>query len=229
MIEKYGSGRFCSRACANSHSRSEESKLKVSNTIKKIILDRHPEQFILVEDQLVKVKKSESHRVCSVCGREISLNNKSGFCLNCLRYSDECFAFRSNQSKQTRDRLRAEGRQFGFPSRKVTSYPEKFFEGVLDNNHIKYEREVKVINDHNCCYFLDFVIEVNDIKIDLEIDGAQHKKPERKKSDEIRDAYLAKDYIIYRIEWNEINTASGSKLMQEKINQFLNFYHKQSN
>jgi very-short-patch-repair endonuclease len=227
MTEKFGSGRFCSRACANSHSHSEESKLKTSNTIKKTIFDKHPEQFILVDDQLVKVKDGESHKVCSVCGKEISLDNKSGFCLNCLRYSDECFDFRSNQSKQTRDKLRAEGKQFGFPSRNITSYPEKFFEQVLDNNHIKYEREVKVINDHNCCYFLDFLIKVNGTKIDLEIDGAQHKKPERKKSDKIRDAYLSTNYIIYRIEWNEINTASGSNLMKEKINKFLDFYYKQ--
>ena len=34
MTEKYGSGRFCSRACANSHDRTEESKKKTSEKLK---------------------------------------------------------------------------------------------------------------------------------------------------------------------------------------------------
>lgn len=33
MTEKYGSGRFCSRACANSHTRTEESKEKTSKSL----------------------------------------------------------------------------------------------------------------------------------------------------------------------------------------------------
>lgn len=41
-----------------------------------------------------------------------------------------------------------------------------FFETVLNNNHIHYERE-----KHVGKYFLDFVIGT----IDLEIDGKQHR------------------------------------------------------
>ena len=34
MVEKFGSGRFCCKACANSHDRTEESKKKTSESIK---------------------------------------------------------------------------------------------------------------------------------------------------------------------------------------------------
>lgn len=35
ILEKFGSGKFCSRKCSNSHIKSEESKIKVSQTLKK--------------------------------------------------------------------------------------------------------------------------------------------------------------------------------------------------
>ena len=34
MIEKFGSGRFCSRSCANGHTKSDASKIKVSETLR---------------------------------------------------------------------------------------------------------------------------------------------------------------------------------------------------
>lgn len=74
--------------------------------------------------------------------------------------------------------------------------------------------------------FLDFLIEKNNIKIDLEIDGKQHNYPERKKHDLERDSYLSNlGFIVYRIPWNEINTENGKKEMKEKINKFINFYN----
>lgn len=61
--------------------------------------------------------------------------------------------------------------------------------------------------------------------IDLEIDGKQHKYPDRLESDKIRDNFITKNNIIvYRIEWNEINSEKGKLLMEEKINKFLDFY-----
>ena len=39
--DKFGSGRFCSRSCANSHNHSEETKAKISASInKKTICER---------------------------------------------------------------------------------------------------------------------------------------------------------------------------------------------
>lgn len=85
----------------------------------------------------------------------------------------------------------------------------------MENNHIKYQREVVVGK-----YFLDFVIG----NIDLEIDGKQHQYADRKASDIIRDAYLRSiGFFVYRIRWNEINSLTGSEMMKDKINLFLNF------
>lgn len=44
MIEKYGSGRFCSKSCANRRAHSNETKLKISSSIKKLVIN-HPEFF----------------------------------------------------------------------------------------------------------------------------------------------------------------------------------------
>ena len=74
-----------------------------------------------------------------------------------------------------------------------------------------------MLNDHNSCYFLDFLIQAGDTQIDLEIDGAQHKKGERLLSDQQRDEFLSDTYTVYRIEWNEINTEAGKLKMQQKI------------
>ena len=51
---------------------------------------------------------------------------------------------------------------------------------VLDNNSIKYEHNKPIRkSDGINNYFLDFYIEVGDVKIDLEIDGKQHKYTDR--------------------------------------------------
>lgn len=51
------------------------------------------------------------------------------------------------------------------------------------------------------------------------------KYPDRLESDKIRDNFITKNNIIvYRIEWNEINSEKGKLLMEEKINKFLDFY-----
>lgn len=108
-----------------------------------------------------------------------------------------------------------EGRNKGWKTRNIKSYPEKFFEKVLNNNHIHFEREKKVGK-----YFLDFVIGT----IDLEIDGKQHKYPERVKSDLERDKFLRSEgYFVYRIAWNEINSENGKEIMKGKIDLLLDF------
>ena len=108
-----------------------------------------------------------------------------------------------------------EGRNKGWKMRNIKSYPEKFFEKVLNNNHIHFEREKKVGK-----YFLDFVIGT----IDLEIDGKQHKYPKRVKSDLERDKFLRSEgYFVYRIAWNEINSENGKEIMKGKIDLLLDF------
>lgn len=109
-------------------------------------------------------------------------------------------------------------------SRNITSYPENFWKRVLDNNNIEYIKEYSLKRENLLRYFLDFYIEINDRKIDLEIDGRQHLFEERKQHDKIRDEYIkSKGIEVYRIPWNEINSENGKQLMKEKIDKFLEF------
>lgn len=123
-----------------------------------------------------------------------------------------------------------EGRAHGWMSRNIISYPEQFWINVLNNNNIKFEHNFPISRKQlgletrtNISYFLDFKLPY---KIDLEIDGRQHHDLERIESDKERDKLLkANGWKIYRIEWNEINSEFGKKQMQEKIQQFLNWYN----
>ena len=192
----YGSGRFCSQSCSRSFSsmqNREETNRKVS----------------------LKLTRREI-KFCKECGIELEGRNSTGYCIHHYKkhyyaeHPEVCEKF----SKLQRD-LVARGIHKGWNSRNIKSYPEKFFERVLNNNHIHFEREKKVGK-----YFLDFVIG----KIDLEIDGKQHKYPERVKSDLQRDEFLRSEgYFVYRIAWNEINSEVGKSIMKGKIDLLLDF------
>lgn len=120
------------------------------------------------------------------------------------------------------------GKRKGWQSRHITSFPEKFWRAVLDNNGIQYcinfPVSRKSLGDNSSkSYFLDFKIKNN---IDLEIDGAQHRF--RKEHDKKRDELLTNNgYKVYRIAWNEIHSDSGKLLMKNKINAFLKWLSKQ--
>lgn len=187
------SNRFCSRACANSRNHSEKTKQKIANTLKKL-----PDKF------------------CKDCNCLLNRRNKSGYC-------NKCVSKHRNYTEEQREKLRKiqlekvqNGTHKGWTTRNIKSYAERFFETVLNNNKINFNREKKVGK-----YFLDFVIG----NIDLEIDGKQHKYKDRKESDTIRDEFLRKQgYFVYRIAWNEIKTNEGKQMMKDKIELFLDFY-----
>ena len=94
---------------------------------------------------------------------------------------------------------------------------------VLKNNKISFIHEKPESR-----YFLDFFIQKDNLKIDLEIDGKQHTYDDRKRSDKIRDKVLRKaGYLVHRVGWNEINSKFGSIRMKCKINQFLWWFNHQ--
>ena len=191
----YGSGRFCSCKCArgfSSKAKRQEINQKVSNTLK------------------LKYKKEPKR--CKVCSKILYRQNHSGYCMKCSRQLPE---YRLRQKEMQLEKV-ANGTHKGWSTRNIKSYAEIFFEKVLTDNHICFEREKKVGK-----YFLDFVIGT----LDLEIDGKQHEYDDRKKSDLARDEYLRKQgYFVYRIKWNEINTKEGKEIMKDKIDLFLDFY-----
>ena len=62
MTEKYGSGRFCSRSCANSRTFSKESNSKRSKSVRNTYYLKHPEAL------------TPKDKVCNICGERNCTN-----------------------------------------------------------------------------------------------------------------------------------------------------------
>lgn len=204
----------CSYKCSNIYftekRNTPESNLKKSSSIRKYLISS-------------KKDTKYCNRICRVCDKSfLTVSRKSNSKTYC---SKKCSAISRSTDLIYRDKLRQsalirikEGRHNGWKSRNILSYPEKFFISVLNNNDIQFKS-----NEPFMGYFLDFAIDNK--KIDLEIDGKQHKYPERKASDDTRDIILTQNrWKVYRIEWNSINTDDGKQRMKEKIDKFLEFY-----
>lgn len=121
------------------------------------------------------------------------------------------------------------GEHKGWQSRNILSYPEKFFIEVLknnnlfglcDTNYVIKKKDLGLNEEGN--YFLDFYFK--DKKIDLEIDGKQHKY--RIEHDIKRYEYLKNNgIIVYRIKWKSINNEKGKRYIKKEIDKFLEFYN----
>lgn len=220
-----GKTTYCSRKCSNSidSKHSEESKEKISESIKKYLLSigKIPRTRVINKDgkrvivPALKIK-------CVICGKEKKVYRKTQKCC-----SNKCAAQYKNKNpayiqklKDAAQKVILEGRHKPWTSRKIVSYPEKFFMTVLKNNNIEYH--------HNLLqgkYFIDFAIEEGNKKIALEIDGKQHKYPDRILKDAERDKFLTDGgWLVYRIPWKSINTEEGKLYMKEQIDKFLEVY-----
>lgn len=62
----FGSGRFCSRACANTRNHSDATKAKIGKAL---------------SDKFEKV-------YCSICGKQINYHSKTKLCVDCLNHTD---------------------------------------------------------------------------------------------------------------------------------------------
>lgn len=193
ILSIFGSGRFCSRSCANTRKHTEEQKQKISRKLKRL-----------------------QDKFCLDCHTKLERRNSTGYCQLCCRKHKKISDIQKEKLRKIQLEKVQNGTHKGWTTRNIKSYAERFFETVLNNNKIKFNREKKVGK-----YFLDFVIG----NIDLEIDGKQHKYKDRKESDTIRDEFLRKQgYFVYRIAWNEINTNEGKQMIKDKIDLFLDFY-----
>jgi very-short-patch-repair endonuclease len=98
------------------------------------------------------------------------------------------------------------------------SYPERFFMKVLASNRVPYEYEKPLGR-----YSIDFAI--NDRKIALEIDGQQHRFPDRVESDARKDTLLMENgWRVFRIKWKSPRTVNGKQYLKSKIDEFLRLY-----
>ena len=224
MTTKYGSGRFCCSSCAHVREHTDDTKRKISESlIISIGSGERTTYTIITEDG--KKRRYSTTKKCFICNSPLKNCNKSGLCQQCLNHTTIGKDIRKETGKVSYLKMKEAGTHQGWKSRNIHSYPEIFWCNVLDNNGISYEMELPVKHiDSN--YFLDFYIEKDGIKIDLEIDGKQHKYQDRVESDSNRDEYLKNlGYIVYRVEWNEINTDGGKKNMKNKIESFIDFYN----
>jgi very-short-patch-repair endonuclease len=242
----------CCRSCATSLANKKRGKLKqstkekISKSIKKyfasgkglktgnynynkyklisecialgILTNYYNTQY---EDRYINQNRCKIN-TCPICGKTYTTYlTKSGRLRDFKTCSEECKQLKLSKTSKELVQRRIQNNTFiGWQSRNISSYPETFWKKVLNNNNIEYKHNFKFDK-----YFLDFYIIHNGKFIDLEIDGKQHKYPDRLESDKIRDIFITKNNIIvYRIDWNEINSERGKKLMEEKINKFLDFY-----
>lgn len=221
VIEKYGSGRFCSRSCANSRIHTEEQKKHISEGN-----IRHFKKI----GKIATIKE----KICPICGKKYYTKNITN--KTCSKECGHKYRTQNGVSKETRQKLSnliqqriKNGIHAGWITRNIESYAERFFKKVLENNNIKYEFNKPILkNDlgiyENGCYFLDFALSN---KIDLEIDGKQHKIKERKEHDKIRDERLKNNgWKVYRIEWKNPNIKKNSDYIKEEIDKFLEWYNK---
>lgn len=81
MTEKFASGRFCSKSCANSRVFSQESKLKKSNTLK--IRNKQPinrlkrNQSNIIRHETALKRYNIKPSTCTVCGVPLSYDKKN--------------------------------------------------------------------------------------------------------------------------------------------------------
>lgn len=205
--------KFCSRSCANSRILNEETKRKISVSLKDRLSEKNKKIY------------------CKDCGKEICHRSKTGYCNKCypkIKAKDK--EYRKKLSKSIQKNVQ-DGSHVGWKSRNITSYPEKFFIRVLKNNNlfdkckVNYPIKKRELGLHcSASYFLDFFFEEK--RIDLEIDGKQHEYEDRKKSDKVRDnALIENNFNVYRIKWKNPVNDDNKTYIKNEIEKFLDYYN----
>jgi len=233
FVPRWRGNKFCSSSCAAKYNNarkepvSEETRKKTSESLLKFHYGEKWQEEI-AKRKAIKWKDKDGkekrfhissilNHTCKVCGKEFFSRKKNAkYCSNNCKMNDKDYVdnLRQKQFEKVKN-----GTHKGWQTRNIESYPEKFWKKVLDNNSIIYKRE----DFSTKKYFLDFLIEKNGIKVDLEIDGKQHKQ--RKEHDIERDKFLTENgFKVYRVEWNQINNEKGKEMMKEKIDAFITFY-----
>lgn len=195
---KYGSGRFCSTKCARAFSTSLNRAVisaKVKQTFAEKPKTQHPEKTCPECLTVFRTRKSYQKFCSKPCSMRF-VNKQNSHLL-------------SERAK----RLHREGRikSWGTRHKLTPSYPEQYFIDVFTNEKIQFEREKKIGR-----WFVDFVIG----NYAIEVDGKQHDYPDRKKSDEEKDAYLKSlGWEVIRIRWHDPRRDPGRKLLHDQIHE----------
>jgi very-short-patch-repair endonuclease len=205
----------CSYTCSNKYfadsKHTDESNRKRSDTLIK---------HYNVNTQLPRIRIGNKTYVefvkeCPICKSSFTTSKNTQICC-----SNKCATTLRNQDPQYIEKLRAAAQQRiangthnGWSTRNKLkpSFPEKVVIGILEELGFVLERELKVGK-----WFIDFA----DVKrkIAIEIDGGQHKLPERKASDANKDIYLiSQGWQVHRIPWKKLTKESREELKQKLI------------
>lgn len=159
-----------------------------------------------------RFKGNGSFTVCKFCGKEFDDGRKlGGHVIRCKLNPNKITGngwLGKKHSTETREKISKARKKFlkenpdKVPyllnhSSKI-SYPEQYFKELFENEKIELEFKYRIGT-----YELDFADPIN--KIDIEIDGSQHKLDLRIVEHDIkRDKYLNDlGWVVYRIYWPE--------------------------
>lgn len=179
----YGSGRFCSSSCARKYA-STLNKDEKNKKIKEAF-DRKYKDY----------PRRNSNKFCLTCGKELNFRNKSGYCNKC--YS--ALPLSEERKKKQSDTMKRLGYKRWHTHRDQIPRTEKAVMDFLDSVGVQYKHDysIPLLGTH---YVLDFLIEIDDIMLDIEIDGKQHNNKDRSEHDVVRDSRLAEfGYTVHRV------------------------------
>lgn len=99
------------------------------------------------------------------------------------------------------------------------SWPEIFFEKACERAKLNLEHQI--IREYSIFpYYIDFAFIDNLIAV--EVDGSQHNEPNRKKKDEIRDAFLNdKGWKVFRIPADKLYNENDADKVIDELKAFL--------
>lgn len=71
MTEKYASGKFCCRSCANSRKKSNEVRNKISLSLKRNYIETKQQHPSYIKHQKTLEKYEQNPAYCKVCGAKL--------------------------------------------------------------------------------------------------------------------------------------------------------------
>ena len=172
MTEKFGSGRFCSRNCANSRSHSVEIKNKISNSVKETYnTNEATKQKLYDLNRSRKEKYYNNPKRCHICGNIISYDKRRhAIC------SEECLKifYKENAKKNNLGGLQnitSWGKRGSYKGIHCDSRYELAFLIYCKDNNILIERANTAFEYSfegvNYKYYPDFYLSETDTYIEL--------------------------------------------------------------
>lgn len=216
----WSSGKNASETCSYKCSNIFFAKIRMTeDTKEKIQLSLRA--FHESQNQIKpKLQRTYPEKICAVCGESFSTKNTSQ--VSCSRACGLTIV-----ADKIRQRVK-DGTHKGWATRPTASYAEKYFQTKLDSLGLMYKFNHPISKhslgvNESSSYFLDFYFP--EIKLDLEIDGSQHLREDRKLSDQRRDKLLNNAGIeVFRIPWvNPIND-KNCDILNTRFNEFLTLY-----